>query len=360
MTSRVNPGRPVRIGFSEGYRNLTVASPGLVAAFVCVLALAGLAGAIEAAQATDAEARYRRFGEDGGNIVVVTAADALLDTRACLALRSTTGVVRTAGVGDAKTVHLGAVRSVPARQVPAVGDLLRILDPVASTGGPGVAVGFELASELRVAPRATTTIDGHPVQIAAVFDPDQRDPSWSGRILNADPTLSRLRQCYIEFQPDARTAVVDVARSTFSWTGAEVRFLRFNGREGSDAAGLLNSRRTRSIGLFAGAASATVIAGVWILRRSTWAAYRVSGFRWPSAVLLSWAEAVIAATVASLLAAESVIAAVLVFDPSGSKGAALLGLRSVAGAAAVVFAAAPPIAAAAVPRSIGTTLKETG
>lgn len=56
----------------------------------------------------------------------------------------------------------------------------------------------------------------------------------------------------------------------------------------------------------------------------------------------------------------TVIAAVLVLDPSGSKGSALLRLRPVAGAEAVVFAAAPLIAAAGVPRSIGTTLKETG
>jgi hypothetical protein len=133
-------------------------------------------------------------------------------------------------------------------------------------------------------------------------NPDQRDPSWSGRLLSPDPALSRLRQCSIEFEPNARTAVVDVTRAT----------------------------------------------------------YRVSGFRWPDAFLISWAEAAIATTVASLLAAEIVIAAVLVFDPSQSKGSALVGLRSVVGAAAVVFAAAPLIAAAAVPRSIGTTLKETG
>lgn len=351
--------RRFRTAGGEAVRNLATASPGLIAAFACMLIVSIVSGGVEAAQALDAESRYQHFDDTGGNVLVVTAADKMLDTQPCLSLRSTGGVTAAAGVGDTTTVHVGAGGSVPAREVPAAGDVVAILDP-ADDHRAGIAVGASLAGELALAPRASTAIDGRPVTVGTVFDPDQRDTAWSGRIIVADPTLRRLRQCYIAFEPYARTAVVDATRSAFSRTGSEVRFLRFEGSSGSDAAALLHSRRTRSIGPFAGATSALVLGGVWILRRSTWATYRISGFRWSSAVLVAWAEATLVSIGAALVASQAVIATVTVIHPSGSQAAVLLGLRSVAATAAVLLASTPVIAAIAVPRSIGTTLKESG
>ena len=359
MANRTS-SRFLRTAGSEAIRNLEAVSPGLIAAFACILAMAIASSGIEAAQALDAENRYRRFDETGGNILVVTATDTMLDTQTCLALRSADGVTAAAGVGDPTTAHVGAAGSVPARLVPGAGEIVFILDPASRSRGAGIAVGASLATELRLVPGTTTAIDGQPVKIATVFDPDERDPAWSGRLIVADPTLRKLRQCYIVFEPHARTAVVDTARGSFGRAGSEIRFLRFEGTRGSDAALLLQDRRTRSIGLMAGGASALIVAGVWILRRSSWATYRISGFGWTATTAVAWAEATMLSAVVTFIACQAVVAAVAVMHPPGSQAAVRLGLRSVTAAATVLLASTPLTAAIAVPRSIGTTLKETG
>lgn len=333
---------------------------------VIAAAVLGVVAALELRDVRRADAFQDDYTLAGGQVAIVVSEDnaPTLSMERCAAVAAWPGVVAAGGAGEPSLATFASAPGVLFQQVPVTAGLLRVWDPAsripaASLAG-AVVTGTSFASEMGLRPGMHVARAGEePVTIAAVIDPNRRNPTVSRWVYDVVAPAGGAQQCWVEFTP-AAYAGGSAALAAWFATGDQAPIVRpyirpdeFTRDAAADFAG-----RPQRYGWVAAGALLALIA--WLMtwfRRADFGLYLALGT--PRAALLtiliveSWLLIAAACLTAWVYAVAIDVA--LHNEPTGE--AVLIGLRT-AGLAGLVAIGLAPVGLLLVRGNILSLLKD--
>lgn len=210
----------------EAVRNLTAASARTLVFFFATAAVVGSLTWSELDTTTELVDFERDFIHRGGRVAVATS-DGGLPASRCHLLSQRSEIVQAGGLRTGEVVEITSApgTKIQTGQVTA-GAINLWSDPSSSSGefSGGLVLGIDIASELGLGVGRMIAFDGaQPQRVAAVVDPEERNPRVAGWLLSPVPAVGTVDQCWVEFIAGALGAGVDVLDVVFADTGTSLR-----------------------------------------------------------------------------------------------------------------------------------------
>lgn len=204
---------------------------------VTVLGFASLVAA-EADTVTRALAEEEGFRRAGGYVLLAETARDGIDIAACVRLARVDGVVAAGAerVAAAETAEYLRPASAPDARIPVteatVGALAVWAPGSTLLPGSGAAVGGALADELGLDPgRPLVDRTGRSYPVLAVLPPDARHGEAARHVIRLIPPVGTATRCWVELEPGAFSAGIDVVSAALTPAPAPVRVSAFRPRD---------------------------------------------------------------------------------------------------------------------------------